>query len=72
MQEISYVVHFNDPDVYSKERGLNVGRKKDSKGKSKFQILVRNWMLMLLFYVKNYYAGRWRMKMCGIQILQLY
>jgi len=34
MQEISYVIHFNDPDVYSKERGSS-GFKKGGKGKRK-------------------------------------
>lgn len=32
LQEISYVVHFNDPDVYSKER--KAGGDKKGKGKS--------------------------------------
>jgi hypothetical protein len=26
--EVTYVVHFNDPDVYSKEKGLMSGKKK--------------------------------------------
>jgi len=34
--EISYVVHFNDPDVYSKEKGIASGGKKHkNKKKSK-------------------------------------
>jgi len=31
--EISYVVHFNDPDVYSKERGISGKKVSGGKGK---------------------------------------
>jgi len=37
MQEVKYVIHFNDPDVYSKEEGIASGGKKGKGKKGKKQ-----------------------------------